>query len=99
MTDRDHEPMTDRDGPLATLAGLAETAWLVGGALRDRLLGRPTADYDVVLEGDVRSIARQLAKAQAAHPFELSETFGAWRVVSRDRRWTVDLRSEEHTSE
>ena len=31
-----------------------ERAWLVGGALRDRLLGRPTPDLDVVVEGDVR---------------------------------------------
>ncbi len=83
--------MTESDGPLRTLAGLAGTAWLVGGALRDRLLGRPTEDYDVVMQGDVRGVARRLAKAEAGHPFELSEGFGAWRVVARDRGWTVDL--------
>ena len=31
--------------PLEALAGIAdEPAWLVGGAVRDRLLGRPTDD-------------------------------------------------------
>jgi tRNA nucleotidyltransferase/poly(A) polymerase len=37
-----------------------ERAWLVGGALRDRLLGRPTPDLDVVVDGDVRAAARRL---------------------------------------
>ena len=36
----------------AALAG--EPAWLVGGAVRDRLLGRATADLDVALAGDPR---------------------------------------------
>ena len=42
------------------LAG--ERAWLVGGALRDRLLGRPTPDLDVVVDGDVRRAARSLGR-------------------------------------
>lgn len=36
--------------PLHALAAVAPGAWLVGGAPRDRLLGRPTSDYDVVVE-------------------------------------------------
>ena len=45
--------------PLAAArAGLAgEPAWLVGGALRDRLLGRATSDFDVVVAGDPRAAA------------------------------------------
>ncbi len=77
--------------PLAVLAGVAERAWLVGGALRDRLLQRSTADYDVVVEGEVSGVARRLARRLSAHPFELSEGFGAWRVIARDRSWTIDL--------
>jgi putative nucleotidyltransferase with HDIG domain len=68
-----------------------EPAWLVGGAVRDRALGRPTDDYDVVLHGDARNLARSLARCTAAHAFALSETFGVWRVVDREHRWQVDV--------
>ena len=71
------------------LAG--ERAWLVGGALRDRLLGRPTPDLDVVVDGDVRAAARRLGRGAGGASFELSDQFGAWRVVARNRTWQVDL--------
>ena len=77
--------------PLDALAQLAERAWLVGGTLRDRLLARPTVDYDIALDGDPRAVARQLARTAGGHPFELSEGFGMWRVVARDHSWQVDL--------
>ncbi len=78
--------------PVTVLAEIIEDpAWLVGGAVRDRLLGRQTADLDVAVSGDPGEVARRLARAMPGHPFELSETFGAWRVVARDRRWQVDL--------
>jgi poly(A) polymerase len=78
--------------PLEELAAVIDDgAWLVGGALRDRLLVRPTADYDIAVEGDPRGIARALARAADGHPFALSEGFGAWRVVARDHTWQVDL--------
>jgi poly(A) polymerase len=80
------------DGPLEALAGIAaEPAWLVGGAVRDRLLGRPTDDYDVAVGGDARRLARELARSTDAHVFALSEAFGVWRVVARDHRWQVDV--------
>jgi putative nucleotidyltransferase with HDIG domain len=78
--------------PLAALADIAPQGWLVGGALRDRLLGRFTSDYDVVVGGqEVEVVARALARATAGFAFTLSEAFGAWRVVARDRGWQVDL--------
>jgi putative nucleotidyltransferase with HDIG domain len=78
---------------IATLreALVGERAWLVGGALRDRLLGRPTPDLDVVVDGDVRRAARSLGRGAGGASFELSDQFGAWRVVARDRSWQVDL--------
>jgi poly(A) polymerase len=80
------------NAPLDALRSLVqEPAWLVGGAVRDRLLGRVTSDYDVAVSGDPRALARALATACRGHPFVLSEGFGAWRVVARDRRWQVDL--------
>jgi poly(A) polymerase len=79
-------------GPLEALAAIAhEPAWLVGGAVRDRVLESPTDDYDVVVAGEARGLARSLARATDAHVFPLSEAFGAWRVVARDRRWQVDV--------
>lgn len=68
-----------------------ERAWLVGGAVRDRLLGRSTDDVDLVLEGDVGLAARRLARAARGASFPLSDEFGAWRVIGPDRAWQVDL--------
>jgi poly(A) polymerase len=81
-----------RFDPLTALVAVAhEPAWLVGGAVRDRALGRATDDYDVAVQGDARSLARGLANATEAHVFPLSEAFGVWRVVARDRAWQVDV--------
>ncbi len=77
--------------PLSGLVGIADNAWLVGGALRDRLLGRGTGDYDVAVQGEPRELARALAGSARGHAFALSETFGGWRVVAHDRSWQVDL--------
>jgi poly(A) polymerase len=79
------------ESPLAALAQIADTAWLVGGAVRDRLLRRSTCDYDVAVAGPTQPLARALARRSRAHAFELSEGFGAWRVTARDRSWQVDL--------
>ncbi|HKG37953.1 MAG TPA: HDIG domain-containing protein [Conexibacter sp.] len=71
---------------------LADTpAWLVGGAVRDRLLGRSTADLDLAVAGDVEAAARALSRAARAAVFPLSEDFGAWRVVARGGAWQADL--------
>ena len=66
-------------------------AWLVGGAVRDQLLGRPTDDVDVALEGDPREAARTIARATGGAAFRLSDAFGAWRVVGPGHGWHVDL--------
>jgi putative nucleotidyltransferase with HDIG domain len=68
-----------------------EPAWLVGGAVRDQLLGRATTDVDVALAGDPRAAAVAIARAAGGTAFELSGAFGAWRVVGRGGGWNVDL--------
>jgi putative nucleotidyltransferase with HDIG domain len=74
----------------AALSG--ERAWLVGGATRDRELGRVSSDVDVVVDVDPAEAARAIARAAGgAACFALSEQFGAWRVVARDHSWQVDL--------
>jgi putative nucleotidyltransferase with HDIG domain len=83
-----------RPAPLDALAGLAPRhgqAWLVGGAVRDSLLGRATPDLDLAVQGDVAALARELGRRADGHAFQLSDEFGGWRVCGRDRRWQVDL--------
>lgn len=80
--------MTD---PLAELARISDRGWLVGGAVRDRLLGRLTSDFDVAVSGPVGDLARAVGRAAHGFAFELSSEFGAWRVVARDRSWQLDL--------
>jgi poly(A) polymerase len=58
-------------------------AWIVGGALRDELLGRPVRDVDVAVSGDPARMARELAAEVRGPVFRLSEAFGAWRVIDR----------------
>jgi poly(A) polymerase len=81
------------DGLQAARTALADRpAWLVGGAIRDRVLGRATADVDVVVDGDPGEAARGIARAAGrAACFALSEEFGAWRVSARDSSWQVDV--------
>jgi tRNA nucleotidyltransferase/poly(A) polymerase len=53
-------------------------AWLVGGAVRDRAIGRATADVDIVVDGDPGEAARAIARAAGrAACFALSEEFGS----------------------
>jgi tRNA nucleotidyltransferase/poly(A) polymerase len=66
-------------------------AWVVGGAVRDHLLGRATTDLDIALSEDPEDAARALARATGGAPFRLSGAFGAWRVVAPDHGWHVDL--------
>jgi tRNA nucleotidyltransferase/poly(A) polymerase len=80
--------------PIARDALAGRPAWLVGGAIRDRLLERRPAgpeDVDLAIAGDVEPAARAVARASGGAPFRLSEAFGAWRVVARDGAWRIDL--------
>ncbi len=71
------------------LAG--QEAWLVGGAVRDHLLGRPTDDLDISLRGEPRRAARSIARSTGGTAFQLSGAFGTWRVVGPGHSWHVDL--------
>jgi len=68
-----------------------ERAWLVGGAVRDRLMHRLVDDVDLVLDGDVRAAARHLAVGVGGPAFPLSDAFGGWRVIAPGRDWHIDL--------
>jgi tRNA nucleotidyltransferase (CCA-adding enzyme) len=49
------EAITESDDP-------SEPVYIVGGAVRDALLGHPSYDLDLVVEGDVPAFARRLAE-------------------------------------
>ena len=67
----------------------AEEAYVVGGAIRDELLGRPLLDLDIAVR-DARRAARAFARQAGGAPFPLSERWGAWRVALSGGR-TVDF--------
>ena len=66
-------------------------AFIVGGTVRDALLGRPVVDLDLAVPGDPEPAARSLARAANGAVFRLSEEFGAWRVVARDDGFVFDI--------
>jgi putative nucleotidyltransferase with HDIG domain len=66
-------------------------AWIVGGALRDELLGRPVRDVDVAVAGDPAQMARAIAAEVRGPVFRLSEAFGAWRVIDRRQNLIWDF--------
>ncbi|KPK48143.1 MAG: hypothetical protein AMJ77_00785 [Dehalococcoidia bacterium SM23_28_2] len=56
-------------------------AYVVGGFLRDALLGRESHDVDVAVVADPLSVGRQLADALAGHFVRLHEEHKAARIV------------------
>ncbi len=55
--------------------------YLVGGAVRDRLLNRSTHDLDFVLPGDALAVGRRLARALGAAYYPLDEERGTARLI------------------
>ena len=55
--------------------------YLVGGAVRDALLGLPTHDLDFALSGDVLSLARRVADHLDGAYFPLDEARATGRVI------------------
>jgi poly(A) polymerase len=88
---RDSGPSAPSPLEAARQALEGREAWLVGGAVRDRLLGRETEDFDLALDGDPRGAARAIARSTSGAAFRLSGAFGAWRVVGPGQSWHVDL--------
>ena len=83
----------DRD-VLAQAAAIAtrldRPLYLVGGPVRDCLLGRPIVDLDLAVEGDAiglaRAVAREIGGAIKTHP-----RFGTAKLTGRDRSRSIDL--------
>ena len=80
------------DALRAPLAPLEGDAWVVGGSVRDALLGGPAScDLDVAVAGDAARAASLLTRAHGGTRFRLSRSFGAWRVQARDLPFQIDI--------
>ncbi len=69
------------------LAG--EEAYVVGGTVRDELLGRPVVDVDIAC-AEPEQVAQAYARLSDGAPFPLSAAHGGWRVALAEGR-TVDF--------
>jgi len=58
-------------------------AWLVGGALRDMLLGRPLRDMDFVLPRNTRQVAKAVAQDLGAVSFLMDDERSTMRVIHK----------------
>lgn len=72
----------------ALLGDDADSTWLVGGVVRDALLGRPLVDVDLATGADPERVARRIAKVAGGTAFPLGERpegeKGLWRVATID---------------
>ncbi len=108
-TDARRRPPSPDEVTAAARASLrpGEAGWLVGGCLRDELLGLPPGDVDIVLDGDAARFSRELADRLGGPVFASSDVFGTWRIlaggahvdVARLRASTLeaDLRARDFT--
>ena len=100
MTNKEIEVSKDALPLLGEVRGLLSSgcheAYLVGGYVRDSILGRPTRDIDLAVQGPVEELARKLADSLGGSLVILGrERLVARVVLSRDPGtgtvWQVDL--------
>jgi len=97
MTDNKLSVMPQLLPPLITvgkvLAEMGVKSYLVGGVVRDMLLGRFTADIDIAVSGDARDIAQKVATRLAGRYVLLDEINRVARVIAGDgdSRWQFDF--------
>ncbi len=68
------EPLFSAVAAEAALQGIA--AFAIGGYVRDRLIGRPSKDIDLVVEGDGIAFAKAVAKRLNAGEVHVFKNFG-----------------------
>jgi putative nucleotidyltransferase with HDIG domain len=77
-----NSPLVDTVKQLCAARGIR--AWLVGGAVRDLLLGRDVHDWDVVVERDAIPLARAMADRLRADVYVLEADLDMARVLVDD---------------
>jgi poly(A) polymerase len=70
-------------------------AFLVGGFVRDMLLGRDTADIDIAVTADALAIAPGVAIVLGGKYIPLDEENGIGRVALPDMKWQIDFTTLE----
>ncbi len=83
----------------ALLAQNEHHGYVVGGFVRDLILGRPVRDIDVIAGGDVLTLSHTLAYELNAKPVLLDELNGVMRLVllkPEDNGWQIDLSVMHH---
>ncbi|MGZ4386744.1 MAG: CBS domain-containing protein [Gaiellaceae bacterium] len=70
---------------IAAVGGSYEGIYLVGGSVRDMLLGAPSFDVDIAVEGDAIALARELARLLYGR-VRAHEKFGTAVVVYGEAR-------------
>jgi poly(A) polymerase len=73
------------------LTGQGAHGYLVGGFVRDALLGRDTADIDIAVDVDVLNIAPRIGELLQGKFILLDEVNRIGRVILKD--WTIDVAS------
>ncbi len=77
------------------LRGLDVDSYLVGGSVRDALLGKTTRDVDIVVRGSANDAGDALAESLNGHKVRIDFERDAARVIagSRDHKVIIDLLS------
>ena len=73
------------------LARQGVNSYLVGGFVRDILLGRDTVDIDIAVDADALDIASGVAAALGGKFIALDDENGVGRVVLPDNEWQIDF--------
>jgi poly(A) polymerase len=73
------------------LAAKEISSFLVGGFVRDALLGRATADIDIAVAADALDVAREFALQIDGSYVPLDDVNRVGRVVPPDKKWQVDF--------
>jgi tRNA nucleotidyltransferase/poly(A) polymerase len=76
---------------MAWLAREGVPAYLVGGWVRDRLMGRPSYDLDVAVDGDGLALARKLADRLGGQYYPLDAERRTGRAILEAGRVIVDV--------
>lgn len=73
------QPLLAQCGEIARVSGIE--AYVVGGTVRDALLGRATHDLDIAVDREAMAVAHRIADALAGHFVELDDVNAVARVV------------------
>ncbi len=94
----DIPPILERIGQLASERGIA--VHVVGGFVRDRMLGRPTKDIDIAVVGDGVAFAREVQGELGGSKVVVFEKFGTARLLIGEMEIEfVGTRREEYDEE